>query len=347
MLGNRYRSFLHPNTLRRGIYPGSGVPSGAQIGKGGLNTAGSSPRPGAYAAVGSALQSAARTGGVAIKTPPAVQPATPVGAVGAGHGPRPLVQGPTVAPPAGPGRPGGTGSLPDKQAAYDAKPSGFFMWDAGKWGFLNKNGQVDWNAAAPGKGAHVIPMPGGLSGMPERVGSDARFMGTTYQGMMTDPNARLAQAESGFNQAKSDNQTAYDMLMTQIADGYKQSFYRDNAGLAARGLGSSGVRERTDLQRVKSRDDSLRNADVQYGSTALTKLLKQLQDEKDLYSNKKQHALQYSKDEYFGEHSKALKNLPSGFYSRNGNWFYRNKQGVVVSVKKPGKGAHILKASEV
>lgn len=241
---------------------------------------------------------------------------------------------------------------------------GFFQWGTGQYGYVNPQGKIDWGVTpSAGKNRFIAAQPvmkwAKSQGMKPR---DEFGMPTQQKGgafLHGDPQYRRTVAEmtgergmfqqqykNRLDQMRADFQRNIDEL--KRAFGYRTD--QEQARLASSGFGRGGAVNAAARQRsldVASQREAL---EQQLGRPAQERLQAErsmfdttyrarLQAEQELAKERWDAEQEYLKA--IGKTPKVIAEPQKGFYKKGSTWFYRNADGIEISVPAPPE--HIQK----
>lgn len=220
--------------------------------------------------------------------------------------------------------------------------TGFFQYDRGKWGFVNKQGNVDFGAKAPGQGATVHNMntimpwlkrTGKDADMPKRRGYLDDWQDWQYKQGRDSLKHQLRMAQLPIKQQRSFNDSMFKRQSGDIRDSWQDNLMRMNASAAARGISSSGMQDRGAEKIGEEYQDNLFNLNQTYGGPAQSRLAAQLRElatgaQIDLKGLRRNARQAYENKIDAGE----VKVPDKGYFKRNGIWHFRNRDGVEISL---------------
>jgi hypothetical protein len=242
--------------------------------------------------------------------------------------------------------------------------AGWFNYDRGKWGFVNKNGGVDWDAKTPGANGHIfnynnIAQKIAHANAPKQLGhmkdwaKDAEYqhrLGALELGTESSriPFKQERQRNLG-DGAVYDGRTGrfiskkpgaeltgdYWIERNNLLDSNERNLHGMGGNMASRGIHRSGARNNAfnGIQdQLKNDEHKLDRAAGQLRNMEIEQALANVNQQ---FVNQRQELDRNARDAY--KDTDAWLNRPdSGFFKRDGVWFNRNKNGVETSITRVG-----------
>jgi hypothetical protein len=217
--------------------------------------------------------------------------------------------------------------------------SGFFQWGAGQYGFLNPQGNINWEAMKPPKDRPLIARPPGKPPTPVKP-DPAPWMDPQFMKESRGLEHELALAEKDYGSELARMREAFTLGSESAERAIGSRADLENASLAARGFARSGMADTSVLTRERDLRDALRQLGVDFGKTRQDELIarvellkKQVGEKKQILSSeaRKRFEAQNKILEAAGETPKSIE-LQKRFFKKGSTWFYRNPQGVTVSL---------------
>ena len=225
--------------------------------------------------------------------------------------------------------------------------AGFFQYDRGKWGRVSDDGRVKFDTMAAPKGATVhsatMIMPWlrkqGIETPAQRGYLDDWKKDFQYRYGLESLNHQRKSAALPLVQQRAINNTTYGRQSENIRDSWNKNVSQANASLAARGVASSGMQDRT----IEELGDQYRDQSwalrQQYGDPAQKRIAAQLKELAAGYSIDKKKLNREARLAYENKIDAGEVKVPDkGYYQRDSIWHFRNRDGVEVSLgAKPTK----------
>jgi hypothetical protein len=229
---------------------------------------------------------------------------------------------------------------------------GFFQWGSGQYGYINPQGKIDWSVNRPPDKRPLVARPAG-SPPPDKYGMPvlpkprpASFLDPTYfsniSRQMPEIQRRMLEIQQSIEQARS----LYNTGLEQLDRDLSNRAASENASLAARGFGRSGMADTTTKEREKDYLSAKELLGQQHGTAAINRLEAQKVQAMDALeairgaeaSDAKQRfiAEQMIRGKTEKEARRMLREAEAPqkgrFHKRGSTWFYTNPQGVTVSL---------------